>query len=209
MINKIFVVTSIEYQSFIVGVANQYAEKHAIGVTTDIAHEKPGDYDVGISFMYTKKVPKEHLTVPWFNFHPAPLPEYKGRDLCYHAIMNGETSFGATVHYMDEGFDTGDIIEVVRQFMFPSDTADTLSERTIKLSKELFIRYLPKILENTVFPRTPNVGGTYYKKGLINDVIDLGDDCEWLGKEVRAIYYPPHYPRIDIGGVKYKIVREE
>lgn len=204
---KVFIVTSIEHQPFCLSELN----KHDVsgGTSTDVNHEKPGDYDVGISFMYTKKVPKEHLTVPWFNFHPAPLPEYKGRDLCYHAIVNRETEFGATVHYMDEGFDTGDIIEVcgvsVRDWM----TAEDLHNRVIEMSKAMFQDYLPRILVNTVFPRIPNVGGTYYRKGLISDVIDLGDDCEWLGKEVRAIYYPPHYPKIDIGGVKYKIVREE
>jgi methionyl-tRNA formyltransferase len=167
------------------------------------------NYDIGISFMYPYRVPKEQIERrPWINFHPGPLPEYKGRNLCYHAIMNGETEFGATVHYMDENFDTGDIIEVVKQFMFPSDTAETLSKRTIELSKELFRAYLPRILNGEVFQTIKNVGGTYYKKANIAEVVSLDKDVP-LSRFIRAVYYPPYYPKFEIGGVTYKIVKDE
>lgn len=165
-------------------------------------------YDVGISFMYRYRVPKSELNVPWFNFHPAPLPEYKGRDLCYHAIMNGEKEFGATLHYMDEGFDTGDIIDVIRFPVGEHWVATDISAFAIEYSKRLFEIYLPKIIETHVFPRTPNVGGTYYKKGQIIEEIPVKPDSHF-GQFVRAVTYKNFYPKIDIGGVKYKIVREE
>jgi methionyl-tRNA formyltransferase len=159
--------------------------------------------------MHQHKVPaKEVKSHPWFNFHPAPLPEYKGRDLCYHAIMNGEREFGATVHYMDEGFDTGDIIEVGRFPMFPWDTAESLSRCAINMSKTLFEYYLPKILETPVFSRIPNIGGTYYKKGQIIEEVPVRPD-DPFGQFVRAVTYKEFAPRIDIGGVKYEIRRIE
>lgn len=164
------------------------------------------EYDIGISFMYQYKVPaKEVNTYTWFNFHPAPLPEYKGRNLCYHAIINGEKEFGATVHYMDENFDTGDIIEVFKFMVAPDDTAETLSEFTIKVSKKLFERYFPLILRGERFERHPNVGGTYYSKTEIDDYIGLTD---YQDRKLRAITYKEFYPKIDAGGRIYKVIPE-
>jgi methionyl-tRNA formyltransferase len=170
---------------------------------------KGEDYDIGISFMYQYKVPKEQIEHrPWINFHPAPLPEYKGRNLCYHAIMNGEKEFGATVHFMDEDFDTGDIIDVWRFEILGSDTAEDLSSDAIRMSKGLFRQYLPRILNGEVFPTTKNVGGTYYKKTDIIDTVPLKPD-EPFAQFVRAVTYKEFYPKIEIGGVTYKIVREK
>lgn len=164
-------------------------------------------YDIGISFMYQYKVPKEQIDGhTWFNFHPAPLPEYKGRNLCYQAIMNGEKEFGATLHYMDENFDTGDIIEVERFAIHKWDTSETLSERTIDISKNLFSEYLPLITENNRFAGMENMGGSYYKKEPIPEYVYME---EWMKRRIRAITYGDFYPKVDIGGVTYKIVRDE
>ena len=164
-------------------------------------------YDIGISFMYQYKVPKEQIDHrPWINFHPAPLPEYKGRNLCYHAIMNGEKEFGATVHYMDENFDTGDIIEVMKFELWETETAEELSRLAIEASKTLFKKYLPRILDGEVFSTTKNVGGTYYKKEPIPEYFFLSEEQQTF---VRAVTYKDFCPKTEIGGVTYKIVREK
>ena len=101
------------------------------------------EYDVGISFMYTYKVPaKEVNSHTWINFHPAPLPEYKGRNLCYHAIINGEMEFGSTIHYMSEEIDEGPIIQVDRFKILPSDTAEDIFHQAINFSRVQFSRIL-------------------------------------------------------------------
>lgn len=81
-------------------------------------------YDLGISFLYPYLVPKEetHKAV-WINFHPAMLPEYGGRNIAYHAIMNQEKKFGGAIHYMDEKYDSCDIIEVEKFEIDKSMTA--------------------------------------------------------------------------------------
>jgi methionyl-tRNA formyltransferase len=210
---KVLILTNgLENYKFVDGVARQYGvagEDYVVQylgkATFPLVH-----YDIGISFMYQHKVPaKEVNSHPWFNFHPAPLPEYKGRDLCYHAIMNGDKEFGATLHYMDEGFDTGDIIDVRRFPLYDFYTAEDVSRMAISVSEALFMAYLPKILETPVFSRLPNVGGTYYKKGQIIKEPIVIDPNSPLGQTVRAITYKEFHPVLDIGGVKYKIVREE
>jgi hypothetical protein len=92
--------------------------------------------------------------------------------------------------------------------MLEQMVAEDVSNKAIEKSKALFRHYLPKILETPVFPRVPNVGGTYYKKGQIIEEIPVKPD-EPFGQFVRAVTYKDFHPRIDIGGVKYKIVREE
>lgn len=164
-------------------------------------------YDVGISFMYQYKVPKSELDkATWFNFHPAPLPGYKGRNLCYHAIMNGEKEFGAALHYMDENFDTGDIIEVRNFVINDCDTAEDVSFGAVLTAKALFREYFPMILKGYDFNRFPNVGGTYYQKQPISDEIWIP---ERTATHIRAITYGDFYPKVNIGGATYKIVRDE
>ena len=70
-------------------------------------------FDLGISYCYPRKITEPLLSTPkkgFVNFHPAPLPEYKGPTELKKAIQNNETCWGVTVHYMDENYDTGDII---------------------------------------------------------------------------------------------------
>lgn len=201
---KVFILTSVSEESFVCGVANQYDGDFTI---VHELHGYPEDYDVGISFMWTKKIPKSELDKTWVNFHPAPLPEYKGRNLCYHAIMNGEKSFGATVHYMDENFDTGCIIDRLDFLIKESWTAQDLHNRVMEASKRLFKRFFPMILTGRRFGCTANEGGTYYKQHPIPEFLQRFDD--YTAKEIRAITYGDFYPKIDIGGVTYKIVRDE
>lgn len=44
------------------------------------------------------------------NCHAGKLPFYRGRNILNWALINNEKEFGITVHYIDEGIDTGDII---------------------------------------------------------------------------------------------------
>lgn len=209
---RILILTNTEQYPFVWDAINDLYGKGVDfdRIVCDVKYEGWSQcYDIGISFMYLHKVPaKEVNTHPWFNFHPAPLPEYKGRDLCYHAIMNGEKEFGATVHYMDENLDTGDIIDVRRFTLYDYYNSEDVSQMAMRVSEVLFMTYFPKILETRVFPRIPNRGGTYYKKGKIIDEIPVEPNSPF-GQFVRAVTYKDFYPKIDIGGVKYKIVREE
>lgn len=210
---KVLVLTTPEHKRFMNNVLSSLGESHL-----GLVHVSPGKisnwdeftgigYDVGISFMYPYKVPAEEVnTHTWFNFHPGPLPEYKGRNLCYHAIMNGEKTFGTTLHYMDENFDTGEIIDVRRFLILNWWTAEELSVYTYIQSQEQFQEYFPRILAGEEFKRKPNVGGTYYKKHQIIEEIPVRPD-EPFGQFVRAVTYKQFNPRIDVGGVKYKIVR--
>jgi methionyl-tRNA formyltransferase len=96
------------------------------------------DYIIGIHFPYI--FPKSVLDIPKkgvINLHPAYLPYNKGWHTPTWSIWNN-TPYGATLHFMDEGVDSGDIIGQKLLEIYPNDTADKLYDRVKKLELELF-----------------------------------------------------------------------
>ena len=74
-------------------------------------------FELGISYCYSKKITEPLLSTPkggFVNYHPGPLPEYKGPNEYEMAIENKEVHWGVTVHYMTEEYDKGEIIKVKR-----------------------------------------------------------------------------------------------
>lgn len=202
---NVLILTSTPFVRFIVDEILSQKLGHKYLVRHSGEYDWSEDYDIGISFMYPYKVPADQLHKTRINFHPGPLPEYKGRNLCYHAIMNGEKEFGATVHYMDENFDTGRIIEVSHFPIDPAWCADELSAVTIEEAKTLFQEYLPRILAGEEFHSSPNVGGTYYSKQEIDEFISVSKSTQ---NQIRAISYENFVPKININGRIFKVVRE-
>lgn len=169
-----------------------------------------GEFELGLNFLGTRKVPEDWLSSAkncWVNFHPAPLPQFRGRNLCYQAILDGAEWFGATAHYMDENFDTGDIIEVKKWPVYPSMTAGDLHGWAIASCIQLFKEWVPKLLQGRV-PATPQPKeGRYYRKCKIDDEVHLD---AWTKMLIRArTYHPKHHARVKIGERWYKIVPEE
>lgn len=60
------------------------------------------------------------------NVHGALLPRYRGANVLNWVLVNGERETGVTLHYMDEGIDTGDIVLQKKVRIGPHDTALTL-----------------------------------------------------------------------------------
>jgi methionyl-tRNA formyltransferase len=169
--------------------------------------EKFPDYDLGIAFLYGHRIPASEFDGRklWVNFHSAPLPELRGREVAYHAIMQGASHFGATIHYMDATLDTGDLIEVQRFPIMPYHTAGDLVRRSHRLLIRLFRKHIPAILRSKV-PSTPQEHGTYYSRTTISDYIELDARQELL---IRALtVHPLHHARVRIGGRSFRIVPE-
>jgi methionyl-tRNA formyltransferase len=73
----------------------------------------------------TSFVPKEVIslaTLGGINYHPSLLPKYRGGNAIPWALICGEKETGVSIHYIDEGVDTGDI---VLQESVPIDPDDT------------------------------------------------------------------------------------
>lgn len=169
------------------------------------------EYNLGLNFLGTHKVPEEEVKRPrlgWVNFHPAPLPEFRGRNLCYHAIMTEAEYFGATVHYMSPEYDTGPLIDVQRFAILPSDTAGELHAKAITTLKRMFRQWVPQLLLDRV-PTWPQdeSRARYYRKEPINGQLLLASDYDRRLARA-ATYHPRHHAYVIIGGRKYELVPE-
>jgi len=76
------------------------------------------------------------------NIHPALLPAFPGEDAQQQAVDYGAKVSGCTVHFVDEGMDTGPIILQEAVPVLEDDTAETLSERILHAEHILYPRAL-------------------------------------------------------------------
>lgn len=77
------------------------------------------------------------------NTHSAPLPEFPGAHPIEDVLAAGVSETAATVHYVDEGIDTGPVIAAERVPVNPDDTVETLRDRV----KSVEHRLLPRVVE--------------------------------------------------------------
>jgi methionyl-tRNA formyltransferase len=84
-------------------------------------------------------IPREGV----INFHNGPLPRYGGVNVCSWAIINGETRYGVTWHYVDEGIDTGAIVAQRCFDLTATETAVSLMMKCISAGTALFQEWLP------------------------------------------------------------------
>lgn len=72
------------------------------------------------------------------NIHPALLPSFPGLHSQKQAVAHGVKISGCTVHFVDEGMDTGPIIIQAAVPAYHDDTEETLSERILKMEHKIF-----------------------------------------------------------------------
>jgi methionyl-tRNA formyltransferase len=91
------------------------------------------------------------------------LPRYRGLLPIFHAIVNGESAFGVTVHLMDEKLDNGDIVAQRAIPIGPSDTLDSLYPRAFAAASDLLAEAIEACERGTVVRRVnPEAEKTYY-----------------------------------------------
>lgn len=95
------------------------------------------------------------VDVPFINYHSGINPAYRGMFGGYFALANGEPEhFGSTVHLIDEGVDTGDILYQSRVDVQPGDNFHTYLWRLAAGSRNIVIRAMEDALEGRLSPTT-------------------------------------------------------
>lgn len=85
------------------------------------------------------------------NLHPAMLPKFPGRHSILDAFEAGVSETGVTVHFVDNGIDTGEIIAQEAVPILVNDTIDLLETRIHNVEHVLYPNTLAKLIDEGVF----------------------------------------------------------
>lgn len=173
----------------------------------DIAQLRP---DLGLSVRYHRILDDSVLRLfplGVVNVHGGLLPEYRGSYCNVHAIINDEREYGITLHYLDPGVDTGDVVDTSSVMVGPDDTGMTLYLAGESLTVDLVRRNLPELLRGTA-NRTPQseliaAGATprTYRRGdaeALREITVAEISTPRALRIVRAFDSPHHEPAFTV-----------
>lgn len=144
--------------------------------------------DIAVVCSFNYRVPKillDSVKDGFVNVHPSILPKYRGPNPYSAAIMNGDQETGVTLHFMDENFDTGDIILQKKLPLTPFETMGTVFNRTNVLAFNMLIEILTHY-ENAALPRVRQPQGEFAKCELFGDELFF-IDYEKSAKSIEFI----------------------
>jgi len=148
--------------------------------------------DVAVVCSFNYKVPKvllDSVKDGFINVHPSLLPKYRGANPYSSVIVNNEQETGVTLHFMDENFDTGDIILQKKLQISPVETMGTLFNRLNILSVNMLVETL-KAYENLELARTKQPEGEFKKCEMSTDkmfFIDFEKPANDIQSFIRAL----------------------
>lgn len=116
-------------------------------------------------------IPKSVIQVPRYgvlNTHPSLLPEYRGTSITRWQVLHGKSESGVTIHFVDDQFDTGDILLQRSLEVGDDETPQSLFDRLSHMAAEMMV----EIIENIDFadpsrvPRVPQdkMQGQYFSR---------------------------------------------
>lgn len=186
-------------------VLKQYADLYGIDLLmhSDINSEdfwisvKEYNVDMFVSMSFNQIFKERLLNLPplkTINCHAGKLPFYRGRNILNWALINDEKEFGITVHYLDTGIDTGDIILQKCYPITDEDTYGTLLERAYEGCAETLYQAIkliqagnpPRIKQDTI----DKVGFYCGMRKDGDEIIDWGQSSRRIFNFVRAISFP-------------------
>lgn len=130
------------------------------------------NFDFIVSYGYRHNLKQDVLDVfpdRAVNLHISYLPWNRGADPNFWSFVDN-TPKGVTIHFMDKGIDTGDIIAQREVPMYDDDTLATSYARLQMTIQDLFVEVWPFILNGSCRRMKQPEGGSYHKK---SDFYDL------------------------------------
>lgn len=144
---------------------------------------------------YSMLLRADVLAVPTagaINLHGGVLPEYRGSNPIQWAIINGEREAGVTMHYMDQGFDSGDVIASRHVPLLFTDTWQDVLERIGDETESLLDEQLPLIVSGraAATPQDPSRARHYLRRNPEDSRIDWARSVRDIYNLVRASVSP-------------------
>lgn len=150
-----------------------------------------------VSLEYDRIIPVDRFrSRRLFNIHFSALPKYRGVFTSIWPLLNGESSVGVSLHYMDAGVDTGDVIDQLPIPVAEQTTARQLYDLYMDGGLTLFRKWLPALL-TSVPSATPQDGSnaTSYNRASLDlrtVEVPFAADAEAVCRFVRAFTFPEY-----------------
>ena len=184
--------------------------------------------DVIVVIAFGQILSNDILTLPKYgciNVHASLLPKYRGAAPIQWAVIDGEEKSGVCTMKMDEGLDTGDIIDVDEITLDPKETGGSLFDKLSKLGGELILKTLQNLeFGKATFIKQDDSKSTYAKK-MTKELghIDFTKDAESIERLIRGLNpWPSAFTYldgkvmkiwdadvVDAGGVPGTVISEE
>jgi methionyl-tRNA formyltransferase len=161
------------------------------------------------SIIKTKKFKSKKL----YNFHFSLLPKYRGCHTNFFQILNGEKKSGVTLHEIDDGIDTGPIIDNIKFEIKKNTNAFMNYLILMRYSLKLLKKNFHKILKNNYKKRIQLLNkGSYFSRTSVNYKEINNFNINKINKnefyKIKAlIFYPFQLPVVNnkrIKDIKYK-----
>ena len=162
---------------------HQPSDPNTLPFVTELAKLEP---DLFLAAGYAIILKGDILDLPKLmavNFHASLLPNYRGKHPVFWALRCGEKWSGLTVHAMDPGIDTGDIIYQVKTRSRQDDTVATLYKRIMDQSVDLISRLVADAGRGSI-PRQPQPKntGSYFSSMTPKD---FQIDWHWSADKIK------------------------
>jgi len=152
------------------------------------------DLIVSMSFNQILKAPILELPrIGAVNCHAGALPKYRGRNVLNWALINGESEFGVTAHFVDLGIDTGDILHQEMLPIHKKAKYGDLLALAYEACPRVLIAALDKILNKSVTTQPQaKLGAGFYcgRRKPGDEWIDWSWSADRIVNFVRAISSP-------------------
>jgi methionyl-tRNA formyltransferase len=153
--------------------------------------------DFLFSFYYRTMIDKEVLLIPSrgsLNLHGSLLPKYRGRVPVNWAVILGESETGATLHYMVEKPDAGDIVDQERVSIGFTDTSLDVFGKVTEAAVRIIARSWPDLLAGTArrLPMDLSSGSYYGGRKPADGLIDWRKSSTEIYNLIRGVTHP--YP---------------
>lgn len=152
--------------------------------------------DVIVVIAYGKILPPWLIRLPKYgciNIHASILPKYRGAAPIHYAILNGDTKTGVTIMHMDDGLDTGDIIDIAEIDILPHETTGTLFERIAELGARTISPVLDKWVKGDIkaIPQDDNLASQTSKITKEMGLIDWHQPAYKIVNLIRGLNPAP------------------
>ena len=170
------------------------AKQYSIPWTYNITDIESYDINLVTAANYPKIVPSEYLKHwPCINTHWSALPKYRGMHSTAWALINEDYSPAVTVHWMEDEFDTGDILAQKNVYVPPEMTIYQLHEKLAELQTEAVIEVLERYEKDGIWNAIPqdHSKATYVpRRKPVDGIIDWSWPTERIWNLVRVLQRP-------------------